>query len=96
MQVGIAREERGAPLGVVGPRRRAPPWLRRAAKGTQPRAGIRLLGGPGPPASRCAAPKTRASVPRTITDRGLYSTKRAHTLPTIVASSKASVEKAPV
>jgi hypothetical protein len=33
-------------------------------------------------------------VPRTITERGLFSTKRSNTLPSVVASSKESVSKA--
>src|SRR3977135_3142789 len=45
-------------------------------------------------ASSCSAPRTRSSVPRTITERGLFSTKRANTLPSMVASSRESVSKA--
>src|SRR5713101_8549373 len=45
-------------------------------------------------ASSCSAPKTRSSVPRTITEMGLFSTKRANTLPSMVASSRESVSKA--
>src|SRR5215475_1153189 len=41
-----------------------------------------------------SAPKTRSSVPRTITEIGLFSTKRANTLPSMVASSRVSVSKA--
>src|SRR2546428_13483603 len=45
-------------------------------------------------ASSWSAPRTRSNVPRTITDRGLLSTKRANTLPSMVASSRESVSKA--
>src|SRR6266478_4859650 len=45
-------------------------------------------------ASSWSAPKTRSSVPRTITDMGLFSTKRANTLPRMVASSSECVSKA--
>src|SRR5574341_1126675 len=45
-------------------------------------------------ASSWSAPKTRSSVPRTITEIGLFSTKRANTLPSMVASSRVSVSKA--
>src|SRR5215468_9325523 len=44
--------------------------------------------------SSCSAPRTRSSVPRTITEIGLFSTKRANTLPSMVASPRKSVSKA--
>src|SRR6266446_489684 len=45
-------------------------------------------------ASSWSAPRTRSRVPRTITEIGLFSTKRANTLPSMVASSRESVSKA--
>src|SRR6266478_7245143 len=45
-------------------------------------------------ASSCSAPRTRSSVPRTITEMGLFSTKRSKTFPSMVASFKESVLKA--
>src|ERR1044071_8296375 len=44
--------------------------------------------------SSCSAPRTRSSVPRTITEIGLFSTKRANTVPSMVASCRKSVSKA--
>src|SRR5712691_8624375 len=40
-----------------------------------------------------SAPRTRSSVPRTITEIGLFSTKRSKTLPSMVTSSRECVEK---
>src|SRR6266851_6784544 len=45
-------------------------------------------------ASSWAAPRTRSRVPRTITEMGLFSTKRSNTLPSMVASFRVSVSKA--
>src|SRR5262249_36654175 len=44
-------------------------------------------------ASSWSAPKTRSSVPATITERGLFSTKRSKTLPSMMTSSRECVEK---
>jgi len=44
--------------------------------------------------SRGSAPKTRSRVPRTITEIGLRSTKRANTSPSITASLWTVIEKA--
>src|SRR5882672_8562047 len=44
--------------------------------------------------SRGVAPKTRSSVPRTITEMGLRSTKRSKTAPSIMASLWVVIEKA--
>src|SRR5207245_1981531 len=41
-----------------------------------------------------SAPRTRSNVPRTITEMGLFSTKRSNTLPSMVASFSVSGEKA--
>src|SRR5882672_6316291 len=40
-----------------------------------------------------SAPSTRSSVPRTITEMGLFSTKRSKTLPSMVTSPRECVEK---
>src|SRR5437588_11869947 len=40
-----------------------------------------------------SAPRTRSNVPRTITEMGLFSTKRSKTLPSLVTSSRECVEK---
>jgi hypothetical protein len=50
-------------------------------------AGV-LLGGPGKPGIELLRSQDAFSVPRTITEMGLFSTKRANTLPSMVASSE--------